>query len=86
MSNLREMLRESSLSDGTPLYLVLNKLTDAATLEDVLVEIGDEMHLFNIIRGARYDDLKHYRLFNKKAKAEALAKYRLQEQEPLNTP
>lgn len=74
----RELLSESSTSDGATLYLVLEGMSREATMEDILVEIRSEMHLFDIVRGTvSRAELAQYRLFTNRAPAERLAQQRI---------
>lgn len=75
---LRKLLTESSTSDGGTLWLVLEPMTGEATLDDILVEIRNEQHLFNIVLGTvDKAELAQYRLFMNYAAAKRLADTRL---------
>lgn len=72
------LLTESSTSDGATLYAVLMPVSSNATIDDIFVEILNEPHLFNIIRGAADQrDLMNIKLFVNKSAAMQLAEYRL---------
>jgi hypothetical protein len=62
---LKELLVESSTSDGATLWLVLENRSGQASVDDLLVEIRNEMHLINMILGAGNNRaaLEQYRLF-----------------------
>lgn len=74
----KKLLAESSTSDGATLWLVLNNM-GSATLDDILVEIRDEMHLFHLILGGAHDQkaMAEYRLFVNRSAALDLAQSRI---------
>ena len=78
-STRKQLLTESSTSDGGTLYLVLQPINSAeATIDDILVEIQNEMHLFHLIMGTtNSSELNAMRLFINKAAALKLAEHRL---------
>lgn len=78
-STRKRLLTESSTSDGGTLYLVMQPINGSvATLDDILVEIQNEMHLFHIVMGTTSSaELNAMRLFINKAAAQKLAEHRL---------
>lgn len=81
MRAVDKLLIESSTSDGTTLWLVLDA-TAQSELEDVLVEISNEQHLFDIVLGCGAGNpkaLAQFRLFTHQSAAMQLAQARIDE-------
>lgn len=75
----QRLLTESTTTDGATLWLVLNKLSDQATVDDILVELENEEHLINMILGGlpNRSDLAQYRLFVNETAARRFAEARV---------
>lgn len=77
-----KLLTESSTSDGATLYMVLEPIGPGATLDDVLVEIQNEQHLYNMVMGMRDQrEMSKTKLFVNKAAAVQLAELRVSQSE-----